>query len=567
MTRIENLLAKGIFPSQIPPCFHTTMLADRAYAITRQFNKLTLTARKCINTRPETFSVARISHSRRLTSIVNPVTQFYLCHAIAKNWKRLEKHYSRSSLSLSKPALNGESTRAISFTPIRKLHEIRMLESAGYKYILISDISQFFPTIYTHTIDWALRGKEKSKESQYKSLKNLGNDLDKLVRYCQSNQTIGLPIGPDSSHIIAEIIGVGIDLEFTTRLGGVPSGFRFVDDYYLCFESQESAERALAKLTSSMAQFELKINSLKTKIIKIEDISDETWKYPLQQFPFQDKQIKQKNDINHYFDLAFNLANKHSDENVMVYAIKKLKGVIIKRQNWSLFESYLCRTAISFPNTLQEIAHIFITYEKYNYIKDRVRIERTLNQIIKDHAPLEHHSEVAWALWLSGELNTKVNMAACELLNEINSSVCLILAHDLGNAGLLEVNFDSKKHSKSINSQNLWGTNWLFAYEFGLRGWLGSNNNFIKKDPFFNVLDKYNISFYDKSRKLEPIFRPLDNFSEYDIEQMFSSDDDVENAFEFYEEEGEYSDMPTTTESLFDEYEIENFEDDVELPF
>jgi hypothetical protein len=43
-------------------------------------------------------------------------------------------------------------------------------------------------------------------------------------------QQMRLPIGPDTSHILAEIIGVAIDLELQSQLGAWPPGFRYVDD-------------------------------------------------------------------------------------------------------------------------------------------------------------------------------------------------------------------------------------------------------------------------------------------------------------------------------------------------
>jgi len=83
------------------------------------------------------------------------------------------------------------------------------------------DISKFYPTIYTHTIAWALLGKEKAK-FYFKQKDNLAaliadgdsdaelykyaESLDNAIRACQERQSIGIPIGPDSSHILAEAV-------------------------------------------------------------------------------------------------------------------------------------------------------------------------------------------------------------------------------------------------------------------------------------------------------------------------------------------------------------------------
>ena len=110
--------------------------------------------------------------------------------------------------------------------------------STGYRYVVITDISGFFPTIYTHTIPWALHGKSIAKQNQSKTPEFFGNILDDRCMGVQDRQTIGLPIGPDTSHIIAEIIGVSIDEAIKKSLGTWPKGFRYVDDFYFFFDTR-----------------------------------------------------------------------------------------------------------------------------------------------------------------------------------------------------------------------------------------------------------------------------------------------------------------------------------------
>lgn len=46
----------------------------------------------------------------------------------------------------------------------------------------------------------------------------LGNALDRDLRCCNSGQTMGIPIGPDTSLVIAEIITCLMDEQFQTKL-------------------------------------------------------------------------------------------------------------------------------------------------------------------------------------------------------------------------------------------------------------------------------------------------------------------------------------------------------------
>ncbi|MCB5207724.1 RNA-directed DNA polymerase [Methylovorus mays] len=557
MSKIENLIKRGMFPSQLPPSFTTTQFGEKHLSFTRRIKtKEKLSNRLFSTVRPEIFSVARYGHFRRLTTIVNPIAYHHIAQLLSNNWRAVERQFKKAKLSKSNPKITDKGGRSIEFTPIKELQEIKIKESAGYKYVLKSDISQFFPTLYTHTIGWALDGKDIAKKKQYK--RNLhSNDfgilLDKSVGFFQSNQTIGLPIGPDTSHIIAELVATGVDEQLIKKLGYIPAGFRFVDDYYLFFESKDKAEDSLAKLTSSMSYYELKINSIKTEIMEIELLAEETWKYSLQQFSFEYSKKNQRNSINHYFDLAYRSAKNHTDENVMVYAVKKLKSQIIKKENWDLFEAYLCRILLTYPNTIQDISQILTTYQKYDYPLNDVRLKRTINQIIIDHALFDHHSEIAWALWLSKSLKIKLTKKSCESLNQINSSVALIIAVDLENSGLLEGELDNSRIINLANIAEIWGTNWLLAYELRMKEWLGFSKSSLLSDNYYGILAGLNIHFYDQEKILEPIFAPAEStvtegnpFNEMSWNELFESDEDLSDLFDFTEESEGYGDIKTS---------------------
>ncbi len=65
-----------------------------------------------------------------------------------------------------------------------------------------TDLSRFYQTIYTHSLPWAIHGKAQAKENKENGL--YGNKLDSCVRNTQDQQTIGLPVGPDTSFILSE---------------------------------------------------------------------------------------------------------------------------------------------------------------------------------------------------------------------------------------------------------------------------------------------------------------------------------------------------------------------------
>jgi hypothetical protein len=167
----------------------------------------------------------------------------------------------------------------------------------------------------------------------------------------QDRQTIGLPIGPDTSHIVAEIIGVAIDGLILKALGDSPRGFRYVDDFYLFFAQREEAEKALAAITQAVSEFELHINPAKTRIIEVKELVDESWKYSVRNLSIAAERRQQRDDIHHFFEALFSLEKRFRDESLVKYGLKRLSSTIIKKSNWPVLEAYLFKCGYSFPNT------------------------------------------------------------------------------------------------------------------------------------------------------------------------------------------------------------------------
>ena len=394
MDRAEVLLSKGYFPSQLPPAFTTNQLAANVSALQLLWG-INAKGAKAPASKPELFSVARAGYQRRLTSIPNPVAQTFLATFVARHWADFLRHYRKSRLSASHPRFLRAGGRAACIPTMQRLHERKILESVGFRYMLRTDVSRFFPTVYTHSVPWALHTKSVSKRNRNITAKYFGNLIDQALRQCQDEQTMGLPIGPDTSHIIAEAISTAVDLLMKSSLKSWPAGFRYVDDYFLFFPTLDEAESALAALSRALKEFELQINFEKTHIGPVSEIADDYWTHQLHSVEIDKSAKRQRVDIHHFFELAKNIAAKNSDENVMTYALKRASSVLIRPSNWEAFEARLCHIALSHPNTLQTISQILTTYKFHEYKINLRRIQRTLNALIVEHASLGHHSEVA----------------------------------------------------------------------------------------------------------------------------------------------------------------------------
>jgi hypothetical protein len=558
---LEDLLRRGYLPIQLPPGFSSSTFLDGL--------RLLWPGGAPPRTVPEKYSVARSSYYRRTTALVNPISFYFLASDIATHWPQIEAHYKKSQLSRSIPKVeNPGSLRAIDLPRFGALHEDKIIASSGFKYALVTDITSYFPAIYTHSIPWALHTKAVAKVNQGKSKSSpayLGNLLDHRCMDLQDRQTIGLPIGPDTSHILAEIIGVAIDERLNTDLGAWPTGFRYVDDFFLFFGRREDAEKALASISKAVSEFELHINPAKTRIIEVKELVDESWKYSVKKLSVAAVRRQQRDDIHHFFEALFSLEKRFRDESLVKYGLKRLSTTIVKRSNWSILEAYLLKCGYSFPNTLQVIARIFTTYAALGYPLNKDAIGRFCNELIRSSAVSNHHGEVSWLLWICKELELSLAAGVVKEVFRMPGSVCKLLALDLHQSGLASEAPDASILHSVANEKALTGTEWLLSYEGGRRKWLhNSDTAFIEKHPYFGPMLTVGVHFYSEKARLGPLFRfsdpsrPVGGFD-------FDTDAEIDKSFDFEDLEEEYSDSAKTGESEDTEESDEDEDEDIEF--
>ena len=104
----------------------------------------------------------------------------------------------------------------------------------------------------------------------------LGNRPDLWVRLGQDQQTIGTPIGPDTSLVISEILMHKCNARLTQRFAHL-QGSRFIDDFELSFDSQADAEEAHYHLEACLSKYELALNPKKTRIVKLPSPMETVW--------------------------------------------------------------------------------------------------------------------------------------------------------------------------------------------------------------------------------------------------------------------------------------------------
>lgn len=146
-----------------------------------------------------------------------------------------------------------------------------VVEAHNYNLIVRSDVTNFYNSVYTHSIGWAIHGEEYSfNDSQACTL--FGNKIDRLVQYANQGRTNGLPVGSALSDLIAEIILCRVDTEVTLKIDALGIDYiatRFKDDYRFLCNTNKDAELILKVLANELKRFNLSINESKTKILDL----------------------------------------------------------------------------------------------------------------------------------------------------------------------------------------------------------------------------------------------------------------------------------------------------------
>jgi hypothetical protein len=273
-------MTKGYFPDRVIPPVNSLglsialpdMLAYVSPIAVGMIKKPSKARSRCV-----AHSVPKRKHLRRSLSIPNPLHQSMAAAEMAAQWPALHQFCSQSPFALSVPVI-GAGRAVVAKDDLGRQPLFRSQRSIGARYLLKTDIARFYPSVYTHSIPWALHGKATARADKKYAL--YGNRIDLWTRESQDKQTGGIPIGPDTSFIIGEIIGTALDLELKKKLPSA-RGTRSIDDYYLYFDTISEAESGLAALHGIAKQYELEINDPKTEIIALPDTFEPAWKTDL----------------------------------------------------------------------------------------------------------------------------------------------------------------------------------------------------------------------------------------------------------------------------------------------
>lgn len=355
----EGLVGFGLFAERIPN-----------FLTSEEFLKFSATLDFSLINKPKDYiryaSMRNINIPRPM-AIPEPFAYSSLCKSLSNNWSDLKLHFQNKTVN---------EKFKVSRIHLRKLYKKSELFEMNYKnftkdgepeqdiliksrYIASADISNCFPSIYSHSIAWALVGKTFAKTNKDSTL--WFNRLDFCTRNVKFGETNGVLIGPHASNLISEIILVAVDSEL------VKQGFRYVrniDDYTCYVDSHENAERFFLCLSEELKKYELVLNNKKSKIIPLPQANVKNWVTKLNHFNFTNtytafgKEAIRVKELKGFLDFAIGLMlEENSDASIINYAIKIISNKYLGRNAKDYYIKKIHHLVLLYPYLISLLDH------------------------------------------------------------------------------------------------------------------------------------------------------------------------------------------------------------------
>lgn len=325
------------------------------------------------------------------------------------------------------------------------------------------DVANCFNNIYTHSIEWAIKGKDYSKSTVLID-QRFPAILDKLMQYSNHSETNGIPIGSEFSRIFSEIIFQRIDRNIIDSLLKKNYTFdvdycfyRYVDDFILFSKNENIAEIVYKEINDKLSEYNLYLGDSKLKkynrpflteksnvIIKANLILKELDKTI---FVIDDKKITKLIRVKDISKLSGYIINKikiitpvsSNYDGVSSYIISSLCNRIIQMsKDYELFsvEEFDSRTLNDILLTLFNI--IFFFFYTNVTISSSAKITKSI--ILINNLLLKKHSNISLRIcdFISNNINSMSILEASELNDErsdflsIERINMLILLSNLG---------------------------------------------------------------------------------------------------------------------------------------
>ena len=500
----EQLIKYGYISENIPPCFNSELLFEN-YESLRSSTRI-------IASEPLSTTIAKNENFRRTVKIPNPEQQLKLFDYIISKKVEIEEILSKNTHTLANPIKNSvisyDDMHFFDIPLLRDKYKIKsdyiknlgkkLKHSMGYKYIYKLDLANFYESIYTHTIEWAVIGKEEAKENIRRKKKNLGERLDTFVRNTNNQETSGIPTGPFSSRIISELLLNKVDEKLDILKKDMDFQFvHYVDDYEFYFRNEADYKVMKHKIRNVFDNYRLKINENKTQFLTYpyhnnRDLKDE-FTYHIQKY----KKTYNSQNARLIFFKADELTAL-GEKGAYKYLYKQLEKQDLSNV-WTEIEPFLIGHLLIVPSLAQFIIKLIINHK--NLVSENLLKELKINLHVSIEDGLDN--EAQWIFWILCILEVKFTaLEINELIRKSHDDLLIIMliryTYSLNKTTSKRIRTTLENLLDELTQYNMRSERWLLLYEWYFNKWYGYKRleAIIHDNDFFKVLHKKKVNFF-----------------------------------------------------------------------
>ena len=524
--KIHNaLLSKGYFPKELPPAFTTVDFGCNVDEIVQEWheNKVFKRSTKRLynlpngkkprgsfihslkTTEAEIISMPKKEYERRNIHIVHPLPQALLSMEIGENWKSIQKCLSRQTFSEDKIRINSDFERSIKeINFLLHATKKRHLEAMS-NWVVTTDINRFYPSIYTHSIAWAAYGKERVKNCLAHYRGSLADRIDVLVQACNRGQTVGIPVGPETSRIVAEILSARIEDNYRNSDAWklTENIDRLQDDWAIGVRSLEDAERVLSVINNLYRSYGLDINGSKTSIDHIVAERKNVGISEIKTFLSHRRGGFSGVRLMEFLDLTLTLQSQNPSDKVVSYALSVLDSRRIFPEDIPVMETFLIKSAMVAPLSLDRICRAILDLQYRTKALSARRISERFIRLAEVAMEKMHLFEVIWLLYTLRGLKQHISSnIICDESAKIQSAAIALILMDMNSKGLILGKLPVDEWLSKISKDSICSDwTWLMAYEGIRHDWLPDNHNLMNQSLFKPLINR-GIAFYNPDKNI-----------------------------------------------------------------
>ncbi|MEQ8309816.1 MAG: antiviral reverse transcriptase Drt4 [Sphingopyxis sp.] len=482
-TVAERLLQKSYFPSQrpnadeIPPVFaSTTFTLDVARKIAP------LLPKKNSGFDAVEYFLTRSDGQLRASHIPHPLAYACLVLSLEKNWANIPDIFNNKN-SYIRPRFHKDGRLIVMKYDSWLTKTLKSLQWRGSaRYIATADISNFFPSIYTHSIGWAVDSVKNAKNSKGTAWYD---DLDRNLRLTKRNETNGVLIGPATSNIITEIILWKVDEKLRSRNFKF---YRHVDDYKCYCDTLEEAESFIASISRFLGTYKLYLNTRKSGIASLPFANDEPWVIDLRSISNSLSQELSSSQVSFFIDQVVNISKRYENLNAYKYASSVLSSRTLNEN--SKITAFLALVGLSqFAPNLITTLYRFLP-KKSSFAKHDLGSH--LVKLLHESIRYNRSDAIVWLIYLIHESGGQLPDDAVDKLIATRECVACLMISAYGTKQ--QIGKVRKMALQALKSPDDYvrHTQWLLVYELYRTGIIKSCG---ADKPWFDIMKAEGVKF------------------------------------------------------------------------